>query len=411
MADIRKRIGKRGTTYQVRYAADDSGSRYRFKTFQTLKEARAFIESGSARVTSAGHNNQATTVYEAVDMWLRICEKEGLNGREPVTRYTYENYKYRADIIKEYPWPKVLQDLQAPDIVAFRSWLLSSNRSRSLASKVLSSLQSVLKEMTVRGIIPHNVASGIYISSDSRYQQPVTIPSTGDIVELLRSADRLANSRNAKVANAWERYRPMLYLAADSGMRPQEYLALARNSINDRGVYVARALDGSGSGISVTKTPASRRFIELSDQTIDMVKHYAENRAPTNKHDLVFPAANGRWQSRRNWQRRGFNVACHESGLVSIVNRDGHAIEIPKYRPYDLRHFFASKLIEQNVNLKKIQVLMGHTNIETTLNVYGHLLDGPPDERDGTRGMLEQMTPKSCGKYVAESTQSLGTTH
>ena len=35
-------------------------------------------------------------------------------------------------------------------------------------------------------------------------------------------------------------------------------------------------------------------------------------------------------------------------------------------------------LIEKKANLKKIQTLMGHTNIETTLNVYGHLLE---DER------------------------------
>ena len=79
----------------------------------------------------------------------------------------------------------------------------------------------------------------------------------------------------------------------------------------------------------------------------------------------MFPATNGGLQSRRNWQRRGFNVACIEAGLVEIVEEDGKEIERPKYRPYDLRHFFASVLIEQKINLKKIQTLMGHTNIET----------------------------------------------
>jgi hypothetical protein len=32
-------------------------------------------------------------------------------------------------------------------------------------------------------------------------------------------------------------------------------------------------------------------------------------------------------------------------------------------------------LIEQRVNLKRIQTLMGHRNIQTTLNVYGHLIE------------------------------------
>ena len=70
----------------------------------------------------------------------------------------------------------------------------------------------------------------------------------------------------------------------------------------------------------------------------------------------------------------GFNVACIEAGLVETVEEEGRIVHKPKYRPYDLRHFFASMLIEKKTNLKKIQTLMGHTNIETTLNVYGHLV-------------------------------------
>ena len=38
----------------------------------------------------------------------------------------------------------------------------------------------------------------------------------------------------------------MLYLAVDSGMRPQEYLALPCSNIKDTGVEVDRALDGGG---------------------------------------------------------------------------------------------------------------------------------------------------------------------
>ncbi len=194
----------------------------------------------------------------------------------------------------------------------------------------------------------------------------------------------------------------MLYLAADSGMRPQEYLAIARSAITDKGVYVDRAIDGNGQSISVTKTPAGRRFIELSPETVAMLREYIEKHSPKNKHDLVFPASNGALQSRRNWQRRGFNVACVEAKLVNVIEKDGEPIEQPKYRPYDLRHFFASVLIEKKTNLKKIQTLMGHSNIETTLNVYGHLLDDEePDEAPA--GMLNGMLRISCGESVAQS--------
>ena len=77
----------------------------------------------------------------------------------------------------------------------------------------------------------------------------------------------------------------------------------------------------------------------------------------------------------RNWRRRGFNRVCEEAGLLIKEKEDGKLVEKPKYKPYDLRHFYASMLIDQRINLKRIQTLMGHRNIQTTLNVYGHLIE------------------------------------
>ena len=360
------------------------------------------MESGKAKGQAPSSHPEIKTVAQATDRWLKICEKEGLNGREPVTTYTYENYEYRADFIRQYDWDKPLHALTTPDIVAFRSWLLTQDISRDLAGKVLSTFHSVLKEMTIRGVIPHNVAVGVSIRSDSRYQQPTVIPSKSDVMALLQAADVLANEKNQTIAKPWQRYRPMLYLAADSGMRPQEYLALARASIEDHGVRVERAVDGGGKEISVTKTPAGRRFIELSAETLEMVRHYGDTHEIETKHDLVFPAANGQWLCRRNWQRRGFNVACEKAGLMETIEEGGETVTRPKYRPYDLRHFFASMLIENKVNLKKIQTLMGHTNIETTLNVYGHLLDDDNSERQDV-GLIGNLRQNSCGKSVASA--------
>ena len=46
MADIRKRKGTKGITYQVRYPSKATKSGYAYKTFLTAKEAREFRESG-----------------------------------------------------------------------------------------------------------------------------------------------------------------------------------------------------------------------------------------------------------------------------------------------------------------------------------------------------------------------------
>jgi len=401
MADIRKRTGKNGTTYQVRYTSSAAQSGYAFKTFSTLKEARAFVESGRARAGEGVTDRSIKKVPQAVDRWLQICEKEGTDGNEPVTTYTLKLYKYFAGFMKAYPWDKGLEELQAPDIVQFRSWLLTNCPSRYVARKTLTYFQTVLNEMALRGHIGSNVAAGIAIASTSRYEQPVSPPTVKEFQALLAAADRLANSKNEQIAKAWRRNRPMIYLAGDTGMRPGEYLALPRFNITSTEVKVDRAVERSGQKISVTKTPAGWRWIDLSPETADMVTHYADNHAPSNEYDLVFPTSSQRWQTPPNWRKLGFSAACTEAGLLEEVEIDGKKYERPKFSPYDLRHFYASMLIENRVNLKRIQKLMGHTNIATTLNIYGHLIERAEVGDQDKVGLLARISQNSCGKSVA----------
>lgn len=401
MADIRKRNGAKGVTYQVRYASKSSKTGYAYATFDTLKEAREFREDSRKRRDNVTAGSEIQTIPQAIDKWLDICANEGRDGRDPVTAFTKKTYEYRADMMKAYGWSRALQEIQGPDIIEFRSWLLKTY-SRDQARKVLSSFQSVIREMAQRGYIANNVAAGITVRADSRYDEPVVIPTVADVHALLSAADRLANAKNKQTARTWRRYRPMLYLAADTGMRPQEYLVVPHFNLVDGGVKVDRAIERGGGKISVTKTPAGRRFIELSPDTFDMVRHYAEHHAVKNKHDLVFPTASGHWQSTDNWRKRGFYAVCVEAGLIETAFEDGEKVEKPKYKPYDLRHFFASLLIEQKVNLKRIQHLMGHRDIKTTLNVYGHLIEKAEAEASKQKGLLSRINHSiSCGESVA----------
>lgn len=404
MSDIRKRTGSRGVTYQVRYPSKKTKSGYAYASFPTKKDAQAFLESGKAKISAASPTG-TLTVSEGVQVWLDVCEKEGRGGRDPVTKYTLKTYRYRASIINSYDWPAPLTELRAPDVVAFRSWLLK-HHSRDQARKVLSYFHSMVLELVNRGLLQHDFAGGVRVAATSRYEEPVKIPTEAEMRSLLSAADRLANSKNRQIAKTWERYRPMLYLAADSGMRPQEYLVVARSSLTDKGVKVDRALDAGGKEISVTKTSAGRRLVDLSPFTLDMVRHYADNHAQKNKHDLVFPTSNGSWVSSNNWRRRGFVAACIEAGLVDTVEVDGKKVEVPRYKPYDLRHFYASMLIEQRTNLKRIQTLMGHSDIQTTLNVYGHVIERVEWEQNEQSGMLASLSKNICGKSVANHTQA-----
>ena len=48
--------------------------------------------------------------------------------------------------------------------------------------------------------------------------------------------------------------------------------------------------------------------------------------------------------------------------------------EIPRLRFHDLRHSYASLLIEQGENIKYIQTQLGHSTPTVTLDIYTHLM-------------------------------------
>ena len=191
MSDIRKRTGRKGTTYQVRYTMPDG---YAYKTFTTMKEARDYRENAAERLKHIRLSSEVRTIRQGLQKWLDVCEKEGCNGREPITKGTLQNYEYRVGIINAYNWTKELHELTAPDIVEFRSWLLR-NYSRPVAHKALTTFHSMVLELMRRGIVAHDFAAGIAIPASSRYDQPVTIPTEKEVQNLLRAADALANTK------------------------------------------------------------------------------------------------------------------------------------------------------------------------------------------------------------------------
>lgn len=403
MADIRKRTGAKGTTYQVRYASIGAKTGYAYASFDTRKEAVHFLESGETKKKTSSRSGNIQSVSQGLQLWLDVCEKEGRNGRDPVTKDTLKHYEWRVRHIEKYEWPRPIAELTTPHVVEFRSWLLR-NYSIDVARKLLKSFHSMILELITRGILDRDICVGVSIRGSSRYDEPVTIPTESEVLQLLSAADTLANSKNKQTQKVWERYRPMLYLAADTGMRPQEYLVVPEHNLTDTTVKVDRAIESGGKKISVTKTLAGRRVIPVSPEIADMVRHYSANHgvpASENTHRLLFPTETGHWQDTRNWRKRGFYAACEAAGLLDVVEEKGKLVEKPRYSPYSLRHFYASMLIEQSVNLKRIQTLMGHEKIETTLNYYGHLIERKEAASMKQSGMVSMLSEKACGESVA----------
>lgn len=352
MSDIRKRVGKKGTTYQVRYPNKATKSGYAYATFDTLKEARAFREDAKARQRALPRSTEIRTVEDGIQKWLDICEYEGRDGKDPVSPATCEIYHSRARIMRAYPWAKMLHELEAPDVVAFRSWLLK-NYSRDQAKKVLSSFHSILLEMVTQGVLATDPAAKISIQH-SRYKEPVRIPSVEEVQTILRTADQLAKHPNQSIAKAWRRYRAIVYLAADSGMRPQEYLALPVHDFLEKGVRVSQALDRSNK-IGPPKSNAGRRYIPIGQDTLQIVREYRKSLKNADAGGFLFPGRSGEHQPYNKFLRRGWHMLMEKAGLMEEREVEGKKVFAPMYTPYSLRHFYASMLIAQNKDLKTIQ--------------------------------------------------------
>ena len=68
------------------------------------------------------------------------------------------------------------------------------------------------------------------------------------------------------------------------------------------------------------------------------------------------------------------NPVYHENMVKREFNPSLEAAGLRRVRFHDLRHTFASILINQGENLKFIQSQLGHASIQTTIDRYGHLM-------------------------------------
>lgn len=407
MSDIRKRTGAKGTTYQVRYAVPGANTGHVYKSFDTRKEALAFRETIGTRNRPA--KITPITVPDGVQRWLDICEKIGRDGREVVERETLKEYRRRANVICEYPWETCLADLRPADCVQFRNWLLT-NKSRDLARRTLSSFHSMLIEMKHQDEIDSDPAFGLTVKAHGRYEDDdgqVEIPSDDDMRAILAAADRMG-SKNDYMRKCWARYRPIIYLAAFSGMRPSEYRGLTWDNIHVDRVEVAQRADKTGV-IGPVKSRAGRRTIYLPRIVTEMIFAWRKD-CPKSDLNLVFPTDSGKPLMLNNFATGAWLPLMREAGLVverkaSRVKKSSTStkiVHVPLYTPYALRHYFASKLIEKRIDLKLIQEAMGHSKAEITLNVYGHLLKGREEEKKRAAEMLvHDLLKNSCGESVA----------
>jgi integrase len=88
----------------------------------------------------------------------------------------------------------------------------------------------------------------------------------------------------------------------------------------------------------------------------------------------VFPTATGNVEFLANWHRRMLGRIQFDACITTDPRR-------PKYRMHSLRHVAASLLIEMGWSPNRVQSLLGHSSIQMTFDVYGHLFPSADDDQ------------------------------
>lgn len=83
--------------------------------------------------------------------------------------------------------------------------------------------------------------------------------------------------------------------------------------------------------------------------------------------------------------RRSLETACKRAGITYHV------------RPYDVRHLFASAMLQGGADLAAVSALLGHSDISTTQKHYYHLLKG---EKARAVSLLPSIAAPKAGKLV-----------
>ena len=81
--------------------------------------------------------------------------------------------------------------------------------------------------------------------------------------------------------------------------------------------------------------------------------------------------------------------------LWRIVHNAQVAADLPRFRPYDLRHTHASLLIDLDAHPKAISERMGHSEIGVTMDVYGHLFQDKQERLTNDLDALVERTRHS----------------
>jgi integrase len=390
MAHIEDRWEKQNDGARVRTERYGKGDRWRARDFDPngQERARTFARKADAERFLAGVESDKSrglyvdpaagriTVREYATSW----QKAQVHRRTTAAAFDSHLRNHIIPLLGHRPMGAITRS-------EIQGWVKS--RSEVLAPSTTTLVYSVLR-MIFRAAVADRVLA---ISPCER----ITLPKAPPREVRPLPADAVAGL----AAVVPERYRALLICAAGTGLRQGEVLGLRRDRVD----FLRRTLTvdgqlvlmpGAPPYLAPPKTTASYRTVPLADVVLDALSaHVAAIPAALTLDargravELMFSDDKDRPIGRTWFHRTVWRPAVLAAGLPT----GSHF--------HELRHFYASLLIDGGESVKVVQARLGHATADETLNTYAHLW---PDTEERSRAAVDA----GLGRCLAATERTTG---
>jgi integrase len=324
-----------------------------FKTRPEAKKARIKLE---AELLKGEYLDPVRTTYgKYFKDWL-----EGRNNIADSTREMYNSY-FKTHI-DPFLGKMALSKITPLDIQKFIKYLRDKDQSDESVKRIYATVSASLNSAVSMDILSKNVAAKI-----PKQDKPKVDRKEKDIWKNESIRQVLKDSREAT------RYWIAVFLAVMTGMRQGEILGLRWTDIDyERNViHIRRGLRKDRKVFTKLKNTGSRRTISISPLTVWVLQEQAE-RVALEKAEL-----GDAYQENNLVVCTSLGTPAKASKVLHAWNRICEQFK-PKDEPemtfHDLRHQSASIMLNEKADIRVVSQRLGHSTVQTTLNVYSHLL-------------------------------------
>ena len=324
----------------------------------------AFLQEVKEKFNNAYQKEEIEKNFEKKEKikFLNFLEQSITNNKNSIEYTTYKSYREQQKIIESFFSVKNLdlENVTVADILDFYNYL--SNVRKNTNNTVVhyhALLRKTFTEAYIRKLIKENIMLEIPRPKKEKY-----ISEVFNLKEINIFLNHIKGHR----------FELEMNLALFYGFRRSELLGLRFSVIDfdNNTILVNTKITSSEKEKLVPKqkmkNDSSYRIMPL----LDSIKKLIIQRMERIKKDKHF------FKSIYTKKWEGFICVGENGELIKpdrvtrtfrkLINECG----LKKIRLHDLRHSCATLLYEQDIQLKDIQMWLGHSDIQTTANIYSH---------------------------------------